>query len=106
MQQGLIQDRHERHFPWCEKFLVRTPCSGVAAVLVEVVQNEMQFEIVKTLKTRLKMYGASTSGKKEELVARLAGLMIAPPPDLRVGSWFHFNKKETKEKLAKQILQG
>ena len=47
------------------------------------------------------MYGESTSGKKVFLVERLIAVMDARPPDLGVGSLFHFNKKETAAKLEK-----
>ena len=65
------------------------------------MKAEMQDELNSTLKKRLKLYGASTAGKKAELVDRLTGFMTAPPPDLGVGSFYHFNKGETVAKLAK-----
>ena len=66
---------------------------------MDVVQAEMQSELVSTLKKRLRLYGASTAGKKVDLVDRLTGCMTAAPPDLGVGSFYHYNKKETVAKL-------
>ena len=68
---------------------------------VKVSQEEVQYYLVKKLKTRLRMYGASTAGKKSELVRRLQLSMESPPPDLDVGSWYHYNKKETASRLEK-----
>ena len=54
---------------------------------------------MSVLKARLKMYGESTSGKKVELVERLKSMMDVAPPFLGIGSYYHFNKKETTAKL-------
>ena len=62
---------------------------------------QVQYETISVLKERLKKYGESTSGNKDVLVQRLKSLMDAPAPYLGVGSYYHFNKKETTAKLEK-----
>lgn len=47
------------------------------------------------------MYGEATSGRKAQLVQRLVSMMDSPPPDLGVGSYYHFRKKESVASLEK-----
>ena len=65
------------------------------------MHTQVKYEIVVTLKKRLAMYGETTSDKKAELVQRLVSLMDSPPPDLGVGSYYHFMKKVTVATLEK-----
>ena len=97
----VVQDQHDRHLPWCAKYKKGKSCVMPSDVDVKVSQEEVQYYLVKKLKTRLRMYGASTAGKKSELVRRLQLSMESPPPDLDVGSWYHYNKKETASRLEK-----
>ena len=94
-----VSEHHDRHFPWCSKYDkdTRWECD----VVTDIAKEEMQYETMSVLKKRLKMYGQKTSGKKQELVVRLKSVMDAPPPELGVGSWYHFNKKETAAALEK-----
>ena len=61
----------------------------------------MQSLTVAHLKKRLGLYGASGSGKKEILVERLSSLLDDVPPDMGIGSMYHFDKMETIPKLTK-----
>ena len=95
--QNIVEEQHDRHFPWCDKHVKDTAIAGTCerAAAKEVIQ----FQTVRIIKKRLEMYGATTSGKKDILVERLVSCMDTVPPEMGVGSWFHFNKKETAEKM-------
>ena len=72
----------------------------------DAAKKEVQNEVVKTIKQRLLLYGQSISGKKEELVQRLVSVMDSRPPDLGIGSHFHFNKKESMDALKKYCREN
>ena len=95
-----IGERHDRHFPWCEKYLKSLSYAG-ANFYVDVAKDECGYQVITTLKERLKMYGASTSGLKQDLIDRLRPLMDKPPPNLGVGSWYHFQTNQTVVALDK-----
>ena len=116
-----VDGLHDRHFPWCSKYLLGTSWPG-ATFYVETVQEGLQSEVVytlsltfpfththththtqtiPTLKKRLKLYGAKISGKKQELVDRLTPLLNVAAPFLGPGSWYHFDKKETEAAMLK-----
>ena len=96
-----VQECHDRHFPWCEKYKKGESCAQPLDLDTEVAKAEVEHCKVVTLKTRLSMYGAKVSGKKAELIQRLIGEMDSAPPEMGVGSMFHFNKKETTARLQK-----
>ena len=96
-----MRERHDRHFPWCEAYDKDTSWTTPPDFDTEVGKEEVQFEVVTVLKKRLMMYGASVSGKKVQLVQRLRSHMDDAPPDLGIGSWYHFDKVETFTNLEK-----
>ena len=93
----MVRGFHDRHFPWCEKYKAGESCAE--PLDTEVAKAEVERCVVTTLKKRLLMYGASVSGKKEILVERLISHVNSAPPELGIGSFFHFNKKETAAKF-------
>ena len=64
-----VVESHDRHFPWCIKY--NKEIHWEADVVTDVAKEELQYEKMKVLKERLKLYGETTSGKKQELVVRL-----------------------------------
>ena len=90
-----VVESYDRHFPWCSKY--NKEIHWEVGVVTDVAKEELQlqYEKMKVLKERLKLYGETTSGKKRELVVRLKSVMDAPPPESGVGSWYHFNRKQT-----------
>ena len=59
-----LNARHDRHFPWCANYLIDKKFRE-ANYFVDAAQNEMIDSTVKKLKAYLKLYGASSSGKKQ-----------------------------------------
>ena len=90
-----VKEKHNQHFSWCPN-LDRSVCfQGDVNFFREPAKAAMKNEVTIVLKKRLALYGATVSGKKQELIDRLATLMDAACPEIGPGSWYHFKKKKT-----------